>query len=292
MSDGFEPAIKDVYSTQYAASSNSEPYWIPALKCYIFTDDVDVNSGSGEDLCGTDRALGWTVYGYHADSAYYSLADGSIEYETYEASTDIVVICPKVLTGESEKVDVLSKVPYTEPSTATELSSILPISSTLFHELFHMTTYWEGEDVGEDAVPNTDYVEDFTYDLFEALDLAMGVLKRDSSSNAEGDGDSGSGSDADSESEDDGDSASYSDAEDYGDSGSDSGSTSSDSDSEYYPSKEAARNAESYVFFAVAWWNYAKSWTEGDSAVFYTGCAESWEWLGPLTSCSDSTTST
>ncbi|KAJ5727305.1 hypothetical protein N7493_005125 [Penicillium malachiteum] len=241
MSDGFEPAIKNIYSAEYAASATSEPYWIPELNRYIFTSDVKVNSG--QTFCG----------GKFLDGPFTATMGA----------------------GESEQVDLLAKVPYTTPSTTKQLSKILPISSTLFHELFHMTTYWEGEDVGETAEHNTDFVTDITYDLFEALDLAMGLLKIpvDPSSDAEGDGDSESDSDA----EDDGESGSDSD------SGSDSGS--SDSDSEYYSFEDAAQNAESYVFFAVAWWNYAKTWTEGDSAVFYTGCAETWDWLGPVTSC-------
>ncbi|KAJ5720850.1 uncharacterized protein N7483_008784 [Penicillium malachiteum] len=256
MSDGYQPSIQDLYSTAYMKSQSTVPYWIPGLDRYIFTEP----GTDGVSFCGGDTSyIGWTVYGYQGETIPYTLADGSEEYEAYEASSEIVVICPTVLMGEAEDVELLANVPYTAPFTDTELSSILPLSSTFFHELFHMTTYWQGDDVGPDAEENSDYVKDFTYDLFKALDLAMGVLvvpPDESSSDA--------GSDADS--------------------GSDSGST----DVEYYSFEAAAQNAESYVFFAVSWWNYAKTWSEGDSAVFYTGCAESWDWLGPVTSCSSS----
>ncbi|KAJ5646715.1 hypothetical protein N7490_003087 [Penicillium lividum] len=189
-SDGYEPTIRDLYTEFEEAGAT--PYWIPALKRYMFTDY------DSADLCS--EFYGATIYGYQSSTAFDDAGD-SIRFQ---ALPDTVLICPKVLWGGTEDVDLLDDIEYVAPYTAERLSDILPRSSTLFHEMFHMTTHWVGDDVGDDVQVGSNSIVDITYDLFKALKLATGTLTNTEASGIDSD------SDTDSDSGDDSDSIEYS----------------------------------------------------------------------------------
>lgn len=53
-----------------------------------------------------------------------------------------------------------------------------------------------------------------------------------------------------------------------------------DKEGNLIPKINAARNAESYVYFAMSYWYVDQDWSGREPVTFYTGMPDLAEWLG------------
>ncbi|KAJ6031469.1 hypothetical protein N7540_002201 [Penicillium herquei] len=245
-------AIQTLYSKLYAKRDESSgsfgttsPYYLSSLNRYIFLGDK-----IQQDICATTMnggaMYGLTIPGYHgAVETTTTLADdadseGEGESEVkvlYDAMSEIVLICPNILTGSVYTYSTLadmSSATAIKPGSGTGLNRIVTSSSTMFHELIHLTTTWVVSTGDETTSINPDFVGDYTYDVGEALELAQGRLANPNKP------------------------------------------------SEAYAAVSAALNAQSYVFFTTAWYNWKNNPVSSDdsfsAAVYYSGLPENWYW--------------
>ncbi|KAJ5710553.1 hypothetical protein N7488_004709 [Penicillium malachiteum] len=178
---------------------------------------------------------GLTIPGYDGAETTIPRADDAKEESEanlkYDAMSEIVLICPNILTGTAFKYLTLkdmSAATAIKPGSGTGLKTIVTSSSTMFHELIHLTTTWEKNSI------NPNVVVDYTYDIGDALQLVQGKLANPNKP------------------------------------------------SEIYPAKYAALNAQSYVFFTIAWYNWKNNPVSSDdplsAAVYYAGLPENWWW--------------
>ncbi|KAJ5737068.1 uncharacterized protein N7483_002193 [Penicillium malachiteum] len=235
-------SIETLYPTIYAQRNSAsssfgtiKPYYLSSMNRYIFMgNQID------QDICATTlnggEMYGLTMPGYVASETTTTVTDaaeGPVEVElTYDVMADTVLICPNILTGTVFQYLTLADMTAgtaIEPGSGTGLNTIVTSSSTMFHELIHLTTTW----TSDDSI-NPHVVVDYTYDVGEAVQLAEGILE-----------------------------------------------IPNDPD-EVYDAVYAALNAQNYVFFATAWYNWKNNPVSSDdelsAAVFFAGLPEVWYW--------------
>ncbi|KAJ5116776.1 hypothetical protein N7456_001124 [Penicillium angulare] len=221
--DGNGLSISDIYSYEYT-EGKTNPYWVPAMNNYIF-----MPSAVPDDVCdyippkSEGKILGLCVQG---NKQQIEAVDGSDTPVKELSSPENVLLCPSAF-DDSNPLQPYNSLDDVE-SAATEaiegdglgggvqLSVILPRSASLYHEIWHMVTFWydSGKEI-RDA--GSEFVGDVTYDLGEVLNLGT----------------------------------------------------------------EGIVNAQSYMYFAVAYWFYASrtDWGTEVAGTFFTETFEPWTYI-------------
>lgn len=151
---------------------NKAPWWIDEVKMYMFNsalvqDNICDEYKDGQNLI---QIYGLSIRG---DDAGYRLTSTGKHIYTADKKPGLLM-CPVAFGG---KIDILDDVEWKDPSGRTQISQMFPLGSiTMFHELFHLSTYWlETTDAYGDPGYNINqaYVQDVTYDPYECLQLAQ-----------------------------------------------------------------------------------------------------------------------
>ncbi|KAJ5653292.1 hypothetical protein N7490_000295 [Penicillium lividum] len=219
--DGNGLSIKDVYSDTYETTATT-PYWVPEMKSYMF-----LPLSFADDVCdtvpstSTETILGLCAKGNKAQIEAITGEDTPI---SEVSSPESILLCSKSFT-ENGYYGFYSSLDDVEDAVTTalegdgidstlQLIQVVPQSGTLFHEIWHMVTFWDysGSDTVQDS--GDEAVGDVTYDLAQALTIGTAGIK----------------------------------------------------------------NAQTYVWFAVAWWFYASrdDWSDTTPGTFFTETFEPW----------------
>lgn len=128
-----------------------------------------------DDLCDTilpGQAETFWAITFQGNKPKVNLADGSDLPIKESAVPENIVLCPKTFSANQNNYATLSDV-YNAATEAMskegidpslQLSEILPESATLYHEIWHMVTYWDYISNGYNDVKNNgnEFVGDVT----------------------------------------------------------------------------------------------------------------------------------
>ncbi|KAJ5627043.1 hypothetical protein N7528_004470 [Penicillium herquei] len=212
------PTIMDLYEVSDETFADTLPYWIDPIGQYLFLG----TSFDGYDLCETitngQVSSAFANRGHTGATKTDWSTDSPVEIE-FKGTADGIILCPSLMSGNSEPYKYLSQVQILELGSTVQLSKMLTESITLLHEMAHACSMWSGS--GDSAVKNDWFVGDASYDMEKILIMAQ------------------------------------------------AGGT------------KSADNAESYVFFAMAWWYFTASVAEDSypdvgGATFFSGILEAW----------------
>ncbi|OJJ48047.1 hypothetical protein ASPZODRAFT_15492 [Penicilliopsis zonata CBS 506.65] len=161
----------------FPESDSTVPYWMSEKKAYEMLEDY-----YADNLCDAftlngkqDTLAGLTFPGA---TAYSTTVLGSAV--KYLAKAPGILLCPRVFSTTTNKINVLSDITYQDPDSKAEISTIIPQgSATLLHEIFHLVNYWTektGATDASDVVVSSAKVVDISYDARKCLQLAQGSL--------------------------------------------------------------------------------------------------------------------
>ncbi|KAJ6024918.1 hypothetical protein N7540_005715 [Penicillium herquei] len=214
------PTIMDLYEVSDETFADTAPYWIDPIGQYLFLGTLY----DDYDLCetisiGSDgKGIAWANRGHPGVTRTDWSTDSPVEID-FQGTADGILLCPSLMSGNSEPYKTLAQVQVLEWGSTVQLSEILTESITLLHEMAHACSMWSGS--GDSAVKNDWFVGDAAYDMLKILEMAQA-----------------------------------------------GGTTSAD-------------NAESYVYFAMAWWYFTSSvasdvYPDVGGATFFSGILEAW----------------
>ncbi|XRM40247.1 hypothetical protein ABZX51_003566 [Aspergillus tubingensis] len=172
--NGVALTIEEMYEQvrQQAGYDSHRPYWISDMGVYVFPKPT-----SNGDLCGASAngnpLQGVSIPGY-PEGYYQATVNGETEIIEYKAMEDIVLLCPDSFDSQIPwEYDILASLPEVEAEDGEYLYDAMPRSSTLFHELWHLVTFWLGLDKKIDQ-PITGRLTDHSYYTEQCLALAAG----------------------------------------------------------------------------------------------------------------------
>lgn len=142
--------INEIYGL-FGNKHTEVPYYIPVLNAYYF--DVP-----GKGHCGTD-SLGETWHGMHGGH------DGVSRFQaTNTLDTEVVIICTGSHDDDTVPTLYLGEAGWQDPADGEALDMLVPVSGTVYHELFHLVS---GRIGYRPDMPPSDYlsraVEDFAF---------------------------------------------------------------------------------------------------------------------------------
>lgn len=149
------------------------PWWIDEVSMYIFNTAQAEDNMCDEYVDGKGKLIQMYAYSMQGDDEGVRKTNtGQLIYTANKKPG--LLMCP--VTFERD-IDILDDVEWKDPSGKTQISQMYPLGSiTMFHELFHLSTYWlETTNADGDPEYNTNptYIRDVTYDPFECLQLAQ-----------------------------------------------------------------------------------------------------------------------
>ncbi|GLA53901.1 hypothetical protein AnigIFM63604_011205 [Aspergillus niger] len=146
------------------------PYWVSDQGVYVFprptsTGDLCGQSSGGKTLQGVSIPGYWQGY-------YQATVNGETETIEYDDLADIVLLCPDSFDSEVPwQYETLADLSTLSIGEEISLYDVMPRSSTLFHELWHLITFWMGKKIEE---PMTGRLTDHKYLVQDCIVLATG----------------------------------------------------------------------------------------------------------------------
>lgn len=159
--DEFIPTIYDIYHDSNIIGG-TDPYWVEQHMGYVFLPEDSPGNACDYEHEGSKPA-GMVVRG---NGEITTIHTGDTLY--IPSFPDGVVLCPKLLMGDTPWRSSLDKISYVDPENPENadylLEDAMPEGAMMLHELVHLVTAWRWDKNG-----GIDMVGDVTCEFYLSL---------------------------------------------------------------------------------------------------------------------------